>query len=241
MDRDTVLTLNALNRRFYAARAADFSAARQDPWPGWEPLRQHLAGAAAPQRVLDLGCGNARLARFLRAGRVPLAYTGIDACSALLDEAAAEMEPRAGDRLLCADLVAEPPERALPAGPFELVALFGLLHHVPGRDARGRLLAAAATRLAPDGLLALNLWRFDRFPRFERRRVPWSRVPALDPARLEPGDALLAWGEGDGPPRFCHAMDDAEIDALLDPLALREVARYAGEGGLNEYRLLRAA
>ena len=38
MDRSTALALNAINRSFYAERAADFSATRDEPWPGCRSL-----------------------------------------------------------------------------------------------------------------------------------------------------------------------------------------------------------
>ncbi len=236
MDRTTILALNALNRRFYAARSAAFSATRTDPWPGWERLLPLLPDRT-PVRTLDVGCGNARLARFL-AGRlrVPLAYTGIDACPALLEAARTDAGP--GLDLMEADFVADSPEGVLPPGPFDLIALFGVLHHVPGRTRREALLRASALRLAPGGVLAVSLWQFGAHERFDAKTLPWSTCPEIDPKRLEAGDALLAWGGTGGPPRFCHFVDEAEADALLADLGLVERAHFVDDGELNVYRLL---
>ncbi|NJL93275.1 MAG: hypothetical protein HC915_05865 [Anaerolineae bacterium] len=64
MDASTLHLLDQLNRAFYQAVASSFDATRQRPWAGWRPLLQHLPTAEAPLRVLDLGCGNARLGLF---------------------------------------------------------------------------------------------------------------------------------------------------------------------------------
>jgi SAM-dependent methyltransferase len=70
MDRATLLALDRINREFYATRAAEFSATRETPWPGWERLLPHLdaleTARGAALRILDVGCGSGRLARWLR-------------------------------------------------------------------------------------------------------------------------------------------------------------------------------
>jgi len=246
----TAEALAAINRDFYAAHAASFSATRQSPWAGWErllePLRRRAAGDAA-LRVLDVGCGNGRFARFLaeRLADRPHCVHGVDASEPLLREARRKAPPGAG--FLCADAV-ECPE-ALPPGPFEAVVLFGVLHGVPGRAQRTALLRACAARLAPGGLLALSLWRLERDARLLGRVVDWnvysSRAPMpIDCSQLESGDLLLPWGAGDEVLRYCHAFDESEIAQLqsaLEPLELRPEARFRADGRSgeqNDYVLL---
>ncbi len=220
---------------------------------------------SVPLRVLDVGCGNARLAAFLderlgatasdpdrsRLAYVGVAYVGVDANAALLEAARARLPARmAGTvELTQQDFLADPEAgSALPTGPFDLVAVFGVLHHVPGRETRLALLEAARARLAPGGLLALAAWQFADRPRFRRRRVPWSALPPLlgaplDPTRLEPGDHLLRFGDDPNkPPRYCHQLSDAELDSLPDALGLALVDDFrddGAEGDLNRYLVLR--
>lgn len=242
MDAATQRALADHNRRFYAAHADDFSATRDHPWPGWE--RACLPpGCTPPARVLDVGCGNGRLGAWL-ARHGPIAYSGLDVCEALLDAARAALPAEA--RLLQRDLC-DPREgatdAALPDERFDLVCAFGLLHHVPGFAQRRRLVRALATRVAPGGRLALAFWRFAERERFERRRLDWQQFAAIDPDRLEPGDCLLAWGDG-GASRYCHAADDREIEQLLEghPLARRDDFVADGrEGDLNRYVVLENA
>lgn len=258
MDRATQLALNEINRRFYRDAAGSFSATRSDPWDGWRRL---LAACTSqppvPElwNVLDVACGNGRLGVFLASELPgPVSYLGLDASQPLLDVAASRLEPLAQERgwTRCAlrrhDLVTEPLAPQLAGERWHLIAVFGLLHHLPGAALRQRLLVELAGALAPGGWLALSLWRFDRDPRFRRRVLPWSELPrtadpALDLAQLEPGDLLLRWGNAGGQYRYCHLADDAEEARLLAALPLTLVDRYDTDGrtgGLNRYLLLRA-
>jgi SAM-dependent methyltransferase len=238
--RDRLL---ALNRRFYATHSDDFDRTRQRPWRGCERALAHVT--VARPNVLDIGCGNGRLIALLRA-RYPdgFAYTGVDFSAALLAMARAR-----GDdlRFIEADFVANDPERALPAGEYDLVALLGVLHHVPGEDARRALLAAAARRLAPGGVLALTLWRLDADARFARMRVPAADYPALGHelavtcADFDPGDHLVYWGAAKVAVRYCHFTSGAELARLLAAAGLTCIDRFSADGAgdrMNDYVVL---
>jgi tRNA (cmo5U34)-methyltransferase len=242
MKQPTRRQLLELNRRFYERTAEAFDATRGRPWPGWQRLLTHLP-KSGPVRVLDVGCGNGRLAGFLgEALDERLHYVGVDGSAALLNAGAQRFgAPRR--EFLPLDFLAQRPQSVLPDGPFELVALFGVIHHVPGEDARAELLRAGADRLAPDGLLALTFWRYDRDPRFARKRIdPRTLRPPLDPAELDPGDALLSFGTERGAVRFCHFPTAEERERLLRACGLHQVARFEADGAgdrLNDYVLLR--
>jgi len=262
LDPRTASALNELNRDFYDRHAESFGASRDAPWPGWERVVAGLldrlspdpadgaGGPPPPVRVLDVGCGNARFATTLDALLGPLgrtfSYTGVDACRALLDQARLRIPAHVASRFSRADLVAQSLDTALPRGPFELVCAFGLLHHVPGRRRRGELIRAFGDRLAPRGVVAVTAWRFERFDRFQRHRIPWEAyndeacrpIPVDD---LEPGDHLLRWGDGSGPPRYCHFADAAETAEWAETAGLVPFDRFQAdgrEGALNEYLLL---
>ena len=51
MDPDTRHALDAVNRRFYAAAADEFSDTRAAPWPGWERVLRQVPPRPAPLRV----------------------------------------------------------------------------------------------------------------------------------------------------------------------------------------------
>ncbi|HEB89114.1 MAG TPA: class I SAM-dependent methyltransferase, partial [Deltaproteobacteria bacterium] len=123
MDESTRRQILALDAAFYGVHAEAFDASRgHHPWPGWQPMAEALRASPPPAhasgrdlpgdgagpsiagrsetgrpslRVLDIGCGNARLARFLEDSGFELHYVGVDANEALL----ARARERLGSRL----------------------------------------------------------------------------------------------------------------------------------------------
>ncbi len=238
MSPETVLALNEINRRFYRTSAEAFSASRDHPWLGWERIVGELPGP--PRSVLDVGCGNGRFGVYLAAWLGgEFAYLGVDASAELLALARQQADLPRDTTLVQHDLVVDPSFQALPTGRHPLVAAFGLLHHVPSFDLRRELLGALADRLEPGGRLAISIWRFGAFERFQDKRVPFE--PPLDTADLEPGDALLSFGTEPGVVRYCHFLDEEEIDRLVAAAALPCLDRFSAdgrEGALNEYLVL---
>jgi SAM-dependent methyltransferase len=260
---DTRSLLCAINRDFYDRVAAEFSATRDHPWPGWTPVLAELA--PGPLSVLDVGCGNGRFAAFLAEARqAPLSsleYLGLDASEPLLAQARAR-SLGAGVRFERRDLLRDLPDgdsaASLPAGPYDLISVFGFLHHVPAFEARCVLLQELGARLAARGLLAVTVWCFGESERLHGRSLSWQSYnetasAKIDLAQLEPGDQLLRWGGRKpaagraAPVRYCHLADEAEVGRLLaavgrgaSGLCLGDRYRADGRSGdLNQYLLLR--
>ena len=242
MDDQTLRALRAINRRFYDRFARQFSATREHPWPGWTRVLTHLeAPVDAPLKVLDVGCGNGRFAAFL-AARFPgrFGYVGLDGSAELLQIAGRRLagyRPPVDLRRVDAFLPGQDP---WPTGErFDLIVLFGVMHHVPGADARRAHLERLSALLAPQGLLALSIWLFDRSPRFARLVVPWETyrpihrrrgLPKLDPDRLEEGDVLLSWAGQAEYPRYCHFPPEPEISRWIEALQPPLIDRFESDG-----------
>ncbi|MCC6615027.1 MAG: methyltransferase domain-containing protein [Anaerolineae bacterium] len=235
MDEQTAHRLNEINRAFYAQTAPDFHATRGRAWIGWQRLIPRLR---APLQVLDIGCGNGRFGVFLAEQSLKsLTYHGIDNSGALLDYAGSALDglPGVSTNLELRDVVDAP----LPDSAYDLVVLFGVLHHVPGAERRQRLVRSAAERLAPGGLLVFACWRFYEYPRFRERIVPWAADDAV-----ETNDYLLDWRRGSTALRYCHYVDDAEHAALVAASGLIEIERYRADGetgDVNQYSVLKQA
>ena len=75
MDGKTVQRLLALNRQFYDEFADPFAESRGFEQPG---LRRALDVLPATGRLLDVGCGNGRLAHVLESADRSIDYLGID-------------------------------------------------------------------------------------------------------------------------------------------------------------------
>ena len=230
MNDATIERLNQINRQFYQITANSFDQSRSQPWPGWEILAGHLS---APLTVLDVGCGNGRFGVFLvRRFGATITYYGIDSNPILLSRA--EEALRGFEvHLTCRDVIDNPPD----SGEYDLVALFGMLHHIPGYERRRAFLRRLADRVAPGGLLAFAAWRFYDFARFRERIIPWP-----DDIQVEANDYLLDWRRETPALRYCHYVDDAEHAALVAATGLTEIVTYRADGetgDMNRYSLLR--
>jgi tRNA (uracil-5-)-methyltransferase TRM9 len=240
MIEPTRAALLALNRDFYDSQAESFASTRDHAWPGWQRVL-----AVVPERasLLDAGCGNGRFALFLaESDRSDVHYTGVDESRALLEAArkrTCEL-PGPGSLRFCQGNLLE--YETLPAGSFDAIVLFGVLHHVPGFEERAALIARLGEHLSPKGHLVATIWRFGSDPRVRGRTVPWQDSGLdVDPTSLEPGDELLRWGNSQDVFRYCHFVDDDEVDRLLERsqsagLEVADRFRSDGRSGtLNEY------
>jgi SAM-dependent methyltransferase len=184
--------------------------------------------------VLDVGCGNGRLGRFVAERTPGLRYTGLDASPELLALAAQAGGLGEDPELLRVDLVEDDLAHALGDRRFDLIACFGVLHHLPGRDRRRALLAELLARLAPGGRLCLTCWRLAQFERARQRILPWeawnaTHTPRIDPEQLEPGDHLLPWDLGQGH-RYVHFAHESETGELLAQLPCRVLECFTADG-----------
>ena len=211
----TAQTLDEVNRRFYARFADAFDQSRHHGWQGWHDLMPLLP--SRPLRILDLGCGNGRLAEFLdrtAEAHDPVAsYVGRDRCEALLDHARGKTVsfPTHFETWSWFDM----PEtaRETPKPEYDWVTLFGVMHHVYGYAARLELLHWASQWLRPGGLLSVSFWNFGASEQFLRKTIPWSDMATqwgLDETTLEAGDYLLGWSGHRDTPRYCHWVSPEE-------------------------------
>lgn len=242
MRAETARALVDLNRRFYSELADSFDGSRRSPWSGWDSLIDaalpRIDPHASSVRLLDLGCGNGRfvlrLATALR-GR-SLEAVGLDVSPGLLAVARERTRGLTGRfHGVMAELLQELPLRE--GLRFDIVALFGVLHHVPGREHRVELMRRAARSVAPGGSLLVSLWRFRDEPRIAGRAIPRQRGLRLaglegGEGELEPGDAFLRWGPSgsDWPCRYCHHVGPSEAERLWRDAGLRPFLELVADG-----------
>ncbi|MBN1484898.1 MAG: class I SAM-dependent methyltransferase [Chloroflexia bacterium] len=239
MEPQIIERLLALNRNFYAAFAAAFSESRRAQDTALLPVLPYIPQGAA---VLDVGCGNGRLALLLERERPGARYVGVDVVPELLEQArrrSASLQ-RVEASFLQADLARPGWIDVLPPLQFDCVALLAVLHHLPAFSLRARLLAELAAVLAPAGRLVLSTWQFLDHERMRRKIVPWSEA-GLAEEQLEPGDYLLDWKRGGRGLRYCHLVDRDEVARLAAAGGWRvlETFRAGGrEGDLSLFAVL---
>ena len=230
MDKETVERLLALNRAFYAAFARPFAASRSVSDPALTCILPYIPQRA---RVLDVGCGNGRLAVLLDRERPGATYVGVDAVPELVQVACAQAARLAtvAAEFRLADVTRPGWSQGLPAG-FDCAIALAVLHHVPGFDLRARVLHDTASLLAPGGCLLLSTWQFLESARLRRKIVDWAEV-GIPRETLEPGDYLLDWQRGGRGLRYCHLVDEGEMERLAaaSGLRLHETFRAGGRAG----------
>lgn len=260
MNAATIAALARINRHFYSRFAGAFDATRSRAWPGWDRAVTVASGlwpaathSNEPLTILDVGCGNGRFGEYIRA-RVQGAidYVGVDESREMLHRARQRIEglPDVRFTAIRRDLATGGPPDLWGSRRFDCIAVFGVLHHIPGSEQRRRLLEALAGCLSGRGVLLVSFWQFGEQRRFQRRIIDWSEhnrqgLEVVDLEQLEPGDCLLVWGrEGEGSSRrYCHFTSEARADLVVSSLQLTSLDKYRadGQGGeLNLYYILRS-
>jgi 2-polyprenyl-3-methyl-5-hydroxy-6-metoxy-1,4-benzoquinol methylase len=244
MDDVTRARLLELNRDFYAKVARPFDETRQARTPGKIRLVDWIGARQSPEpvRVLDVGCGNGRLALMLDDGGRAIDYVGVDGEAQLLTAArhATAGLAQVHARFLLADLAQEAWWRELPPGHFDVVTCLATLQHMPGYALRQRLVIDLARLAAPGGVVVVSAWQFLESDRLRGRRLDWAAI-GIDEAATEPGDALLPWKQGVYAVRYVHQIDAVEMARLAADSGLQMLDHYRAdgrEGNLNLYAML---
>ncbi len=231
MREEVINLLNNLNRTFYDALAEAFAASRGASEPG---LVRALAPVQPGARVLDLGCGQGRVAAMLPAS---CEYVGLDFSAEMLAiaERTANTSHLSSASFIVADLL-DPTWPALATGLYDWIVLRAVLHHIPGAANRQSVLKRAADRLAPQGRLLLANWQFLEIERLRRRLLPWD-VVGLSPDDVEPGDYMLNWQREGYGIRYVHWIGEVETATLAAAASLSIDTLFRADGHRNNLTL----
>ena len=262
MRPEIIERLNQINREFYSTFAASFSETRESTRE-LEVILPYIPDGA---RVLDIGCGNGRVANLLASKRRGMVYVGVDSSAKLIsnftppkDRGAGfqiSNEPGSAAAFVVADVtrpdwtdslppVWEPPDGGRWQGMrgYDCILMLAVLHHIPDSGVRARILRQVRELLAPGGRVIVSTWQFMDSERMRKKIVPWSIV-GIDERELEPGDALLNWKRDGVGLRYCHWIGEDEMRSLAAQASLKviETFRAGGrEGNLSLYAVMVAA
>jgi len=245
MDEKTIERLLALNQEFYTTFAQPFAASRPASDPVLTGILPHIPQRA---RVLDVGCGNGRLALLLDQERPGTAYLGIDAVPELIELARAESDHL---RAISAEFrvrdITRPgwsnnlyDESSSHRPGFDCGVILAVLHHIPSFNLRVQVLRETGSLLSSHGRLIFSTWQFLDSARMRRKIVDWAEVDIAEES-LEPGDYLLDWKREGRGLRYCHLVDRGEMERLAaeSGFRIRETFRAGGrEGTLSLFAIL---
>ncbi len=208
-------------------------------------------------KVLDLGSGNGRFSTFLEEkfeGSADLSYFGVDFSDFLNSLAIGRKTDSFKDfEILKANLILDNWENQLEnktkdsaKNGFDLIVLFGVMHHIPTKDLRLDLLQKATKFLSSDGVLVFTTWNFKNIPRLQKRIIDLENFEGqellknldLEKTDLGQGDYILSWVKKETAYRYSHFYEDSEIFEYLNKLGLNLIDRYYADGrysNRNEY------
>ncbi len=237
MDAHLVARLNALNRDFYTRFAQAFSDARPVNRTNLSAIMPYLRRCV---KLLDVGCGNGRLAYRLDEEGLRLRYVGVDVTPALL-AIASERKHRLKQveaDFRVADICSPAWTDALrEVAPFDGAVALAVLHHVPAFQLRSGIMQQVYDLLCPGGIFVLSNWQFDRSSRLRKKILPWQSI-GIDERDLEPGDALLDWKRGGSGLRYCHLVSPVEMEALAGGAGFHVTRQFEADEGMNLFTVL---
>lgn len=178
----------------YRLIAEEFSKTRQKPWPEFSEFLENLKlkKNAGKITLLDVGCGNGRLYKFLKTENTD--YIGIDNNRAFL-KIAKQKYPKT--KFKYADAIRLP----FPSKSFDSVWCIAVLHHLPIKTLRLKACKEIARVLKPKGKLMIivwNLWQ-KKYRKFINKKTH---------------DALIPWNNK--LKRYYYAFKPAELKSLLE-------------------------
>ncbi len=102
-------------------------------------------------RVLDIGCGGGLLGALVCATRRPARFVGFDSSAAAIEVARKNVESARGEEQICVpEFIQLDVGKPWPAGPFDVITIVDVVHHIPPAFQRSALEQAAAA-LEPGG------------------------------------------------------------------------------------------
>jgi SAM-dependent methyltransferase len=189
--------INKLNNDFYKHHLESFNRSREGIWQIYNEIPKYLESSCT---LLDLGCGNGRLGKYLKSMYQNLKYIGLDSSGELLNLARKNVpdgEFYQEDIIQNIDI-----ERFQP----DLVTLFGVTHHVPSREFRKMYFLEIKNQLKENTILIISFWKFDS----KKGVTP----PYLSSYKLETGDFFLGWRNNFKYLRYCHLFSREEIEEI---------------------------
>lgn len=197
-------------KNIYDAIAGDFSDTRGKWWQGFGSFNQYVK---AGNSVLDLGCGNGRMADIFVDSDIQ--YRGIDNSQELIKIATERFAGSSWAQFAVGDALSINYENE-----FDLVLLIAVLHHIPTRELRLKVLKNIYSALKPGGRLVISNWNLWQViggrKRFRYYQYLFNYSEKLKRGVWQLSDAFVPWKplRGDNL-RYIHSYKKWELAGLL--------------------------
>lgn len=232
MNKESENKIIELNKDFYKITSSTFSKSRNYTWSGWEVLLKYITeNGYNTNNVLDLACGNGRFVESLKKHSEDFNYLGIDADDFLLEEAKKKYKSQKVKFLKLDLMNSAELSNINNFGKFDLIVMFGFMHHVPSTQKRVELFNIANSLLSEEGLFCFSVWDFPG-KKYEERVNKNEIAKELDftDSLIDKNDYLLDWREGKRAYRFAHYYTETEINELLSQTNYEQIHAFAADG-----------
>lgn len=186
----------------YNRIAADFSNKRKYLPSDIVALEKYLKEG---WKVLDLGCGNGRLAQLFPGSN---GYVGVDTSEELIKKAK-ESYPK--NHFLLLDGLDLP----FSDNNFDVIFCLAVLHHIPGKAYRLKFLQEARRVLKPGGKIIITVWNMWAKPGTKQAIAKYA---LLNLGKFDWGDILFPFRDSNGRPvvlRYIHCFSVREFIGLI--------------------------
>lgn len=184
----------------YNLISQDFSSKRQEIW---EELKFLFEDLKKGEKILDLGCGNGRWFKIFKEKKVD--YIGVDNSEKLIEIARLSF-PEANF------LVASALELPFEENYFDKVFAIALLHHIPSKEYRLKVLGEIKRILKLKGRLILTVWKACQ-KKEKLLLFKYTILKILGKSKLDWRDVLLPWGKE--VERYYHFFTKKELENLV--------------------------
>ncbi len=218
-----------INRAFYDHFDGSFSATRGHVQPGVDKLLKQFDQDV---NVLDVGCGNGTLARALKSEGFTGSYLGVDMSAGLLEKAKKLLGSASANHfdfrlfdIADAQWISHVPQKA-----YDWVAVFAVLHHLPGKDLRLQIARDFRKLISPEGCVTVSVWQWQNSLRLRKRVLPWFTVGILQ-QQLDEGDVLLDWRAGKTIGlRYVHTFSEESLTHLANEAGFKVIDVFYSDG-----------
>lgn len=203
-------------KEIYNAIAPDFSDTRGKWWQGFGGFNQYVKPG---NKVLDLGCGNGRMAEIFTDSQIE--YLGVDNSQELIKIAKQRFVDKSWVKFEVGDALTVDYQNQ-----FDLVLMMAVLHHIPTKELRIKALKNVYNSLRSGGRLVISNWNlWQAFG--DRKKLRYWKYFLDYKEKFERGvwrlsDAFVPWKPlaGDNL-RYVHSFRKREMKQLLKEVGFK--------------------
>lgn len=224
MDETTAQQLLEQVKADYDIIAEHFSYTRSRQWYEVAYLIEQYIQPG--QQVLDLGCGNGRVADLVH--EIKALYTGMDVSAGLI-ECARKLHPK--DNFYVGSMQ----HTGFPDHTFDHTLMIASFHHIPGTELRIQTLQEAKRITKPGGFIMMTNWNLHQLM-FRKKRWLTNMQKLFGRHARDWNDLLIPWKDKNRNVkalRYYHGFTMREIEHLAKRTRLSIVDQYYETNGLH--------